>query len=451
MNKLVTIIVCILIFGGCVFSDDYCIILVGLLFFICFYDLFRIYYLTGKIRLFDFKNFFLTNYFYIHGFGYFSYSARVDIGLNWYNHSPDLIEHSLIVAILAILILLLFYNISIHNKEFINSSYFVNRFKDIGYFQNLYNVNSKTWKKYTIWVVILFTLFWYVMGVIPFLTPGFHEAGRTELGKGLGLIEALSKSLLGLSILFYIWKIKKKGHFDKSTLVFFMFCVSIFILNDERGSLVYYIFSIAFVYYLCKGPISLQTYLLGFISVVVLAGGIGAMRSGGSREISGLERVAIEVATETSVEFDNYVETFNMFKNNDFLYGSTLIPIFTIPIPRIIFPEKNRYKTAGEYFKDYHGHDHIRVGERLTYVGELYMNWGYLGIIIGMSILGVFMGKIVKWSTKITKAIYLYLYMCIVNSTAALIAGDIATAIVGFMMSNFFVFIYILFKKKKAI
>ena len=448
MNKLIVVLIYLLVIGYSIFSENPCAILIGVLFIICFFDLLRTYYKTNVIRLFDLKNYFLLNFFYIHGLGYFSYLARVDLGLNWYYHSTQLVIHSLIVSIGGVLTMLLLYHVTYIQT---NHNLFARHFQNINNFLKLNSLRSRKWRKYALWVVLLFGIFWSLMGVVPFLTPGFHETGRTEFGKGLGLIEAIAKCLLGLSSLFYIWKLKTKGCFDRSTLFFFLFCVLIFILNDERGSLIYYIINIAFIYYLCKKPISTKIYIMGFLCIVLLAGAIGVMRRGTDGGVYNIARIGIEVATETAVEFDNYVETYNMFRDNNFLYGSTLVPIFTIPIPRIIFPEKDKYLTAGVFFKEYHGHDHIRVGERLTFIGELYMNWGYWGVFLGMSILGVFIGKCTKWLCRIRDSIHLYLYISIVSTIISLIAGDIATAVVNFFMNNVLIFCYLFIKRRNVI
>ena len=443
MNKIVVRFTYVLVIAFVIYSQDVCTALVGLLFYICFHRLLQSYSKKGVIELFDFKNYFLINYFYIHGVGYFTFLARQELGINWYNHDKVLLAHSLSISIIAILILLFTYNIVCSSKLSFKIE------KNIALYDRLRRLRPNKWVELSLLIFLMFSFFWYMMGVIPFLTPGFPEEGRTEYGMGLGLIEAFCKSALNASLLFNIWVLITKNDFGKTTFLFFLFCASMFILNDERGSLVYYIISIAMIYYYCKRKFQIKHYLVGLLGIVILAGGIGALRRGEAGEGSGIARIGIEVATETAVEFDNYVESFNMFENQQYLYGSTYVPIFTIPIPRFIFPDKDKFLTAGNYFKEYHGHDHIRVGERLSYIGELYMNFGYVGIVLGMIFLGWFMAKIVKHYTKKQDLFAIYFYIQIVNSTVSLIAGDTATAVVNFIMSNIIVIIYSLYKRTK--
>lgn len=444
MRKLITILILSIILLYAIYAKDIFIAHVVVLFFICFYDLLKGFYKTGTLRLLDFKNYFLLYYFYIYGFGYFSYRARESIGINVFDLNEALILHALQISIIAVLLLLFAYNVTIKRSIKLPAQ----RLEAI--FLKLAKVRINSWYRIPVAALALFTYMWYLMGTIPFLTPEFHRTVKKEVGAGLGLIEALCLSLLNATLLFYIWFFLKKKTVDKTFVIFLSLNLFIFVINDYRGALMGYLISIAMVYYYLVKPFSIKHYFAGFVMIALIAAAIGAHRSGtlSGAGSSGMLSMGAEIATETAVEFDNYVETFEMFKHQDYLHGSTLVPIVTLPIPRAIFPDKNKYLTAGEYFKDYHNHTYISVGERLSYVGELFMNWGYIGIVCGMLLLGIIIGMVQNRSERISSVIGFYFSIQFIISLIGLIPGDIASVAVGFFTSNIVLIMYAILKRK---
>lgn len=411
---------------------------VFLLFILCTYSLCKSYIRDGILYIFKPINFFLLNYFYIFGIGYFAYLGRAALDISIYDHKETTVVYAQMWSIGALLFLLFAYKIirSLKLKR--------KKYKRESNSENNKNV-VRIWIILLLAVIFSFLIFWGAMGVIPFFSPGFHDYGRTELGKGLGLLEGFSKSLLNATLIHYIWQFKRYKKIKKFTICYFIFCAAIFILNDDRGGMVGYCMCLAFIYYFCVHPLSIKLLAIGFASIVLFAGTIGVIRALGTESKS--SELAIVLSSEMSIEFDNYVEVFNMFDNRNGLGGSTIVPVFTIPIPRAIFPEKEKYKTAGEYFKDYHNHDHIRIGERLTYVGELYMNWGRIGIIIGMIIMGVILGWLSDASKYLMSSSSIYIYIQTIISVTSFIAGDIASVVVNFIMTNMIIIMYVILKR----
>lgn len=443
MRKPITIIILSSIVLYAIYTRDIFIAYVIVLFFICFCDLIKGFYKTGTLHLLEFKNYLLIYYFYIYGFGYFSYKARENIGINVFDLNGALIMHALQVSIIAVLIFLFAFNLARKHKGKLPTQRLevaIQKFK---------NIKLNKWFKIPIVTLALFSYMWYLMGTIPFLTPEFHRTVKTEVGAGLGLMETLCLSLLNATLLFYVCFFMNKKTIDKTLVIFLSLNLFIFVINDYRGALMGYFISIAMVYYYLVRPFSIKQYIVGFVMIALIAAAIGAHRSGtlSGAGSSGLLSMGAEIATETAVEFDNYVETFEMFEHQNYLYGSTLVPIFTLPIPRAIFPEKNKFLTAGEYFKGYHNHTYISVGERLSYVGELYMNWGYIGIACGMLLLGFIVGMVQNHYRRISSAVGLYFYFQLIISITGLIPGDIASVAVGFLTSNFVMILYPIMKR----
>ena len=79
----------------------------------------------------------------------------------------------------------------------------------------------------------------------------------------------------------------------------------------------------------------------------------------------------------------------------DYQYGLTLVASLMNPIPRAWYPAK--LPTAGELYTRYFFPDIWRFGVTylgMPWLGELYLNAGSLGVILGMMITGLFSGKI---------------------------------------------------------
>ena len=398
------------------------------------------YIKSSSLLLFEPLNFFLLNFFLIHGFGFFSYRTRSELGLTEYEHNYDLLIKALFVSILALILFQISFFIGSRGRSVFNHITLVNKSANA-------KLQKRNWALFVMLIIFSYSLFWWLIGGVPILIPGFHDLERTDLGKGLGLVEAMCNTLLSLSALFYLWKIKQNDRLDSFSILFFFCIILILTMNDARSMVIGYCISIVRIYYFCKKPLEARYYLVGAAFLVIFAGAIGIIRAGDS-ERNAL-RLGMEVSTEMSVEFDNYVESFNMRRDSKDLNGSTLVPIFTLPIPRAIFPDKDKYLTAGNYFKEYHDHSHIRVGERLTFIGELLINWGLLGVFIGSIILGFLMAMIVCGTKQTDSLIKALLIINFSVFPVGFIAGDIASNFVNFFMTNIWLIFYYYFKQYK--
>lgn len=77
----------------------------------------------------------------------------------------------------------------------------------------------------------------------------------------------------------------------------------------------------------------------------------------------------------------------------EYKYGSSLLSVFVSPIPRTLWPEKPVLYLGKEIGKKIY-----KVGERVNtgippgFIAELFLNFGLLGILSGMGLLGLFLG-----------------------------------------------------------
>ena len=157
MRKAITTFVLCAIVGYTIYAKDIFIAHIVVLFFICFYDLIKGFYHTGALRLLEFKNYFLIIYFFIHGLGYFSYKVREDIGINIFALKESLILHAIQVSIIAILVLLFAYNLTVKYKRKLT----IKRLDNI--IEKYNRIRLSKWLRITIAALFLFLYMWYLM------------------------------------------------------------------------------------------------------------------------------------------------------------------------------------------------------------------------------------------------------------------------------------------------
>lgn len=409
-------------------------IYVAILFLICFKRLMISFVRTGKFLIFDPYNYFLSRWFLIFGIGYYSYVTRLKLGIAVFDHKEILVTRAIIISILSVVILTISYRVGMSKIR-------IRVVKPA--FLNL-NIHEKSFWHFLFIVILAFFLFWSMMGTVPLFSPGYHDYGRTELGKGLGYIEAIAKGLMSATLLYYVWKLYNYKRFDIKSIMYFFLIALINFLNEDRAAIVGYSLNIAFIYYVCVKPIKSKYLVFGASLLVTFAGLVGVMRAlQSSNENASMSSV---ISTEVSVEFDNYVEVFNMFEKKKYLGGETLLPILTLPIPRTIMPEKDRYQTAGVFFKEYHDHSYIRTAERVTGIGELYMNFGYIGIIVGMMILGFILAYLTAVSFRLKSIFGIYMYIQIIGITQGVIGSDVPSVLINFFIGNSLIIIYLIWR-----
>ena len=76
----------------------------------------------------------------------------------------------------------------------------------------------------------------------------------------------------------------------------------------------------------------------------------------------------------------------------EFQRGRTVALIGTIFIPRMIWPEKPEVTMSGQFYEDYLGYRRINgsLGAAgYSGIGDLFLNWGMLGVAVGMCVVGL--------------------------------------------------------------
>jgi hypothetical protein len=76
--------------------------------------------------------------------------------------------------------------------------------------------------------------------------------------------------------------------------------------------------------------------------------------------------------------------------------GKTYLPLFTSFIPRIVWPDKPELRVGNEFGKRYNylNANDFTTSFNLPWIVEMYANFGYWGVIVGMSLAGVFLSLV---------------------------------------------------------
>jgi oligosaccharide repeat unit polymerase len=199
-------------------------------------------------------------------------------------------------------------------------------------------------------------------------------------------------------ILVAFWHHEKLSNIIKiNILLIFIF----YLLTAARWRLILFTLSLFNLYLIRKKrKISLYKILIIGICVMIVMPIIGYYRS-----ISGPEKTVM-------IRGDKYIksvmsslsifETFlviidNIPKNMDFLYGDVLLYIPKYFIPRKIWPDKPYPKELEIIWALTGGRN---LGYTAPLFGELYINFGIVGVIVGMFIFGVFCRTIYEYWKK---------------------------------------------------
>lgn len=400
----------ILLLGiGIIFPINYELGFIFILFFICFEGIF-----SREYDLFSPFSYFFAWYFYYYGLGYIFYKVRNYIGFNTRFSDTVVfagIVYSVIVAISIKILIRLF-----SKKKVINFISVDEYFRK----NNLLLLLS-----FFCLLIFLNAYFFYKIGGIPLFISGYHDSGKATLGIGLGYLEYMVNWINNLIYITLIAFFQKKKKDKISAIIFIISLIFIPILSDSRSSSVFAIINILLLYSWNVKILSFWKIFLTGLIMIIFASCWGLFRGGKDST-----RIGIIFISEIGVEYDNYLDCINTFPEDiDFRKGETLISCLTLLLPRKILPNKNDWLTAGEYFKEIKNHDHIRVGERMSLLGEMYMNFSFFfGGIFSVLLISLVLCIARRCYLQKDQNIFLqfFAYYFVIKSKG-LIAGDTST------------------------
>jgi hypothetical protein len=112
----------------------------------------------------------------------------------------------------------------------------------------------------------------------------------------------------------------------------------------------------------------------------------GGANSGANRAQSFLERMSLKdnidmivARTGADVGYQN---------------GHTIAPLLTVFIPRILWPAKPDVQTGQVLNKEFHLSEQVETYISPSHLGELYWNYGWSGVLVGMPLIGLILGLV---------------------------------------------------------
>jgi hypothetical protein len=106
--------------------------------------------------------------------------------------------------------------------------------------------------------------------------------------------------------------------------------------------------------------------------------------TGSQREMTFWERLSLRISVQTFVEKTGTVAPYQ--------HGHTLAPLLATFLPQIIWADKPDIPTGQLFNKEFHMTDSEDTFLSPSQLGELYWNFGWSGVVVGMAIIGAALG-----------------------------------------------------------
>lgn len=155
----------------------------------------------------------------------------------------------------------------------------------------------------------------------------------------------------------------------------------------------------------------------------------GRITKGPERAQTALERATTKASIEIIVRGTGVITPFE--------HGYTLLPMLTTFIPRLIWSDKPSIQTGQLMNKDFHVSEGENTYISPSHLGELYWNFGWPGVIVGMSMIGMLFGYLGA-RFDLTKAVTITRVLVLLVTVREVILsaeGEIATHYVVWMRS----------------
>lgn len=311
--------------------------------------------------------------------------------------------------------------------------------------ENLYSVLKSRILNILGVVSILFTL-----STILFL---FERAGgitnyldslalRNVYLKDLGyllMIANMSKILLFV----YTARILSERIYNKKNLLIWLILlivsIALLLLTGGRSSILYGVMTLFIMVHYLKKQVSVTTSIIGggtlFFFVVIVYRVVLRDKYFKANDDLSTFTILINAIKDFPryffggydvLQFDALLTLLANKAQYTFLYGETLLAALVSPIPRSLYPEKG-YGAMAYFTKTFFPHFYYpnNVEVNVSYIGEMYLNFGLLGIIIGMFILALVLGVMYKRFIMNQSVICFFLYTITIVRVISLIRGDI--------------------------
>lgn len=211
---------------------------------------------------------------------------------------------------------------------------------------------------------------------------------------------SISKYIFYILISYYYYgKFKLNSFLGYSMIIAGAESLIIPAFSSSRAAIIAIFLYVFFAYHTFKKPLKISNliYILMLVLfILTFFGGLRAVSQGqadGLGDIFNLDRVLEAVLKNRNlldVSKTGYIIE-NIPEKLDFQYGSTLLAWLVGFVPRSLWEQKPAISLGPLIGKAIYDDPSTRItGTPPGFIAELYLNFGYLGIIVGMAILGAF-------------------------------------------------------------
>ncbi len=295
----------------------------------------------------------------------------------------------------------------------------------------------------TVMALAMCHLYFSKMGVYYAISTGDVSSKRFLLLDD-GAKTSLSYLTWGADILFVIFiisllrnkKVRKVGIIPLVLLV-----LSIFVLfaSSNRMAILLYLFTILIIY----RELHKEKFKLPIIKIVlifsIVVGGMGLLRQS-SQTGTDLSANSEVIASSAHLLFSHMFEKPYLLSldktslvivrtGGNYLYGQSFISVFLAPIPRALWRDKPNVRVGQYVGKEIYQRSNDS-GVPPGFLGELYLNFSWVGIFLGSLCLGFFSNIVYTSCVRARKDTFaIGLYAIFIISFITLFAADFVGAV----------------------
>lgn len=280
---------------------------------------------------------------------------------------------------------------------------------------------SLNYKKILVFSIFLFFLFIFNAGKSYLTASAYKGVGGDPTGAGISvyiklLLSVSTAVLIIASILNYkgnyakgrfrlfLWFIKS----DKFFIIFIIAYISFFLLVGDRTGAINVTFIFLFLFSIRVRAIYFKELILIIMIGALILTFVGEGRSQKTNEnifLAGAKKTKITTIYDLTMELSNSVRTLyssisNVPRFHDYFYGKLWLTRFLslVPFAQKIYlkiSKDKKYELDSEQYITYLRFGvNPRSGEGTSLIADIYLNFGLIGIIFFMFLLGIFFKKL---------------------------------------------------------
>lgn len=266
-----------------------------------------------------------------------------------------------------------------------------------------------------------------VLGARFFLTEDGARTSYSFLGWGADIL-----------LVAFLLRVALKGSQGVGIVHWLLFLAAIAgaALLSARLSVLLYIFAALMVRSLVSGK-KLPIKSLIVVSVIII-GGLGMLRD----TAQGIDNSSVVETTYDHVMTRPYLLAIDKLglivgkvsENQLYLYGDSFVNILIMPIPRVLWQDKPAMESRLFVSREIYGKQGSMSGTPPGFIGELFINFSWLGVALGMFFIG-FISRIAwnSWKKSNNDPLFAVLYTIFFISLFSLFGVDLQGGVMFFL------------------